>query len=85
MATRSIRPPERDRFLDSVGALRDWLKYIVRDATWRVALASAFGCVSTQIPLPNDTAFAQRLLFVSAVTLGALVGKRLDRRKRRKP
>jgi hypothetical protein len=78
-------PPERDRFLASVGALRDWLTYIGRDATWRVALASVFGCGSTQVPLPNDTALARALLFISAVTVGSLVGRRLDRRERRKP
>jgi hypothetical protein len=90
MATRSTRPPERDRplehdrFLESFGALWDWIKYVGRDATWRVALASIFGCVSTQIPLPNDTAFARALLFVGAVTFGALMGKRLERKRRRK-
>lgn len=87
-STRSperVRLREQDRFLESVGVLRDWLKYIGRDATWQVALASAVACVSTQIPLPNDTAFARALLFVSAVTIGALTGRRLDRRKRRKP
>lgn len=56
------------------------LGYIGRDATWRVALASVYGCISTQVPLPNDTAFARGLLFVGAATLGALVGRRLDRR-----
>lgn len=89
-ATRSTRPPEldrppeRDRFLESFGALWDWIKYVGRDATWRVALASIFGCVSTQIPLPNDTAFARALLFVGAVTFGALMGKQLERKRRRK-
>lgn len=81
---RSTPPPERDRFLETAGALRDWLAYIGRDATWRIALASVFGCASTQVPLPNDTALARGLLFVGAVTIGALAGRRLDRRKRRK-
>ncbi|HWO20724.1 MAG TPA: hypothetical protein VNO30_18280 [Kofleriaceae bacterium] len=85
MATRPTLPPERDRFLASVGALRDWINDVGREATWRIALASLFWCVSTQVPLPNDTALARALLFVSAVTIGALAGRRLDRRKRRKP
>src|SRR5689334_16194785 len=59
MATRSTPLPERDRFLTSVGALRDWLAYVGRDATWRIALASMFGCASTQVPLPNDTPLAR--------------------------
>jgi hypothetical protein len=60
-AARSTPTPERDRFLESVGALRDWLKHIGRDATWRIALASGFGCVSTQVLLPNDTVLARSL------------------------
>lgn len=83
IASRSVPPPERDRFLASVGALRDWIKDIGRDATWRIAIASMFWCVSTQLPLPNDSALARALSYVSAVTIGALVGRRLDRRKRR--
>jgi len=83
MATRSMRPPERDRFLESVGALRDLLKYIGRDVSWRLAISGVFGSIGTQIPLPNDTLFARALLFLTAVTLGALVGRRLDRRKHR--
>ena len=84
MAARSTHPPERDWFLKSFGALRDGLTYLGRDATWRIALASVFGCISTQVPLPNDTALARGLLFVGAVSIGALAGRRLDRRKRRK-
>lgn len=80
----SPRSPQRDRFLEFAGALRDLLKHIGRDATWRIALAGVLACVSTQIPLPNDTLLARSLLFVSAVTIGALVGRRLERRKRRK-
>ena len=74
-----------DRFLASVGALRAWLAHIDRDATWRGALASVFGCAIMQIPLPIDTAFTRGLAFVGAVRIGALAGTRLDRRKRRKP
>lgn len=83
--TRSTPPPDRDRFLASVDALRGWLTCIGRDATWRVALTSVFGCISTQVPLPNETMLARALLFISAVTIGALVGRRLDRKGRRKP
>lgn len=76
----------RARSVSDVGrALRDWLAYIGRDATWRLALASMFGCASTQVPLPNDTSLARGLLFVGAVTIGALAGRRLERRKRRRP
>jgi len=34
--------------------------------------------------LPNDTALARALLFIGVVTIGALVGRRFDRGKRRK-
>ena len=76
-ATRSIPSLERGRFLASVGALREWLTYIGRDAMWRIALATVFGCASMQVPLPNDTALARGLLFVGAVTIGELAGRRL--------
>jgi hypothetical protein len=87
MPERSVEraPLDRDRFLASVGALRDWITYTGQNATWRLALASVFGCVSTQVPLANETTLARALLFISAVTIGALVGKRLDRKERRKP
>jgi hypothetical protein len=84
IAIPSPRSPERDRFLEFAGSLRDLLKHIGRDATWRIALAGVLAFVSTQVPLLIDTMLARGLLFVSAVTIGALVGRRLDRRQRRK-
>jgi len=74
--------PPRDQFLALAGVLRGWIKDIGRDATWRFALASMLGCISTQIPLPNDTEVARGLLFLGAMTVGALMGKRLDQRER---
>jgi hypothetical protein len=38
-----------------------------------------------QVSLPNDTPLARAMLFISAVTIGALVGRRLDPKGRRKP
>jgi hypothetical protein len=61
-----------------VGALRDLVLHIGRDATWRLALASAFAFATTQLPLRTDTALARGLLFLGAITAGANLGKRLD-------
>jgi len=83
-ATRSIRPPERDRFLESIGSLRDLVLHYARTSTWMLTLASAFACTSFQLPLRTDNLLTRGLLFFAAVGFGALVGKRLDRAKRRR-
>jgi hypothetical protein len=85
MASRSTRPPDRDLLLANVGALRDLVKQLGRDATWRFTLACAFAWASQQLPMPTDNAVTRARLLLAAVELGALIGKRLDRRKRREP
>lgn len=82
MVTRSTRPPERDRFLETVSSLRDLVLHYGRTATWMFTLASAFACASFQLPLPTDNLLTRGLLFLAAVGVGALMGKRLDRAKR---
>jgi hypothetical protein len=63
----------------------DLVKHLGRDATWRFTLACAFAWASQQLPMPTDNAVTHALLLLAAVGLGALVGKRLDRRKRHEP
>ncbi len=85
MAPRSTRPAGRDLFLETVGSLRDLVQQSARTATWRATLACLFAWASQQLPMPNENAVTRALLLLTAVGLGALVGKRLDRRKHRRP
>lgn len=65
IATRSARPPERDRFLETAGTLRDLVLH-ARTASWRLTLASACACASFQLPLRIDNALTRGLLFLAS-------------------
>lgn len=83
-ARQATRLPERDPFLAAVGSLRNFVLHCARTATWTFTLSCAAACASLQLPLPNDNTIARALFLLSALSAGALLGKWIDRRTRRK-
>lgn len=53
-------------------------------ASWRFMFACALAWASRFVPMPGGDEIARLLLLFCAVSLGALVGKRFDRRKQRR-
>jgi hypothetical protein len=72
------RPP--DPFMDFVGAGRDWLRHIIKGSNWKITLAAGLGFASRLVwPwIPDDMA-SRGLLGLFAVSLGACVGRGIDR------
>lgn len=78
-------PPRRasgNPFLDVVGSVRDYVGHIVKTATWRFTLACMLAFGSRLVPLPTDDNVTRSLLLLCAVSLGAVLGRPLDRKNR---
>jgi hypothetical protein len=79
--------PDSDLFLALAGSLRDLVWHLVSTSTWSFALACACGgatrLVLLLVPLPKEDTIASGLLFLFGISVGALIGRQLDRRRRR--
>jgi hypothetical protein len=79
--------PGSDPFLAAVGSLRDLVRYLVSTSTWSFALACACGgatrLVLLLVPMLKEDTIASGLLFLFGMSVGALIGRPLDRRRRR--
>jgi hypothetical protein len=82
-ATAKNPQPGSDPFLAAVGSLRDLIQHAVSTSTWSFALACAFGGAIRLVPLLKEDTITSGLLFLCAISVGALIGRQLDRRRRR--
>ncbi len=74
--------PGSDPFLAAVGSLRDLVQHAVSTSTWSFALACACGG-AIRLVSPKEDPITSGLLFLCAISVGALIGRQLDRRRRR--
>jgi hypothetical protein len=79
--------PDSDPFLAAVGSLRDLVRHLVSTSTWSFAFACAGGAASRLVlllvPLLKEDTIVSGLLFLCGISVGALIGRPLDRRCRR--
>jgi len=70
-----------DPFLEVVVSLRDYVQYITKVASWKLTLSCTCALVSRLMwpILPNDLT-VRGLLGLAAVSLGACVGRLIDRK-----
>lgn len=80
------RPPEPpDPVLRLVSSVSDLVRYVVRSATWAQAFACTCAFASRLMwPLVPDDVLTHVLLVLSAISLGACVGRPIDRRLARR-
>ena len=79
MARTLPEPP--DPLLRLVCSVRDLVGHVVRSATWAQTLACACAFASRLLwPLVPDDVLTHVFLVLSAISLGACVGRPIDRR-----
>jgi hypothetical protein len=74
----------RDPFLDAVGALRELVRRIASEATWSSTFAYVLAFASRLVPLPTGDYLTGGILLLGAFSLGAMLGKSLDRKAQRR-
>ena len=78
-----IKEPARrpDPFVDAVSSIRDCVLHVMKVASWKLTLAAGFALASRLAwPLaPNDMA-THGLLGLTALSLGACIGREIDRK-----
>jgi hypothetical protein len=68
-----------------VGAFRDCVLHVIKKASWKLTLAAALAVASRLAwPVLPDEAWVQAMLTLSALSLGACVGREIDRKLRPK-
>jgi hypothetical protein len=80
-----LNDPQRrpDPFVDAVASVRDYVLHIIEVASWRLTFAAGFALASRLAwPLLPDDVTTRGLLGLTALSLGACVGRVFDRQKR---
>lgn len=84
-ADRRRPPGQADPLIDAVSAVRYLVLHVVAIANWTIVCACFFGFAGRLVwPLVPDDAMTRGFLEMGAVSLGACLGKLLQRRSRRK-
>jgi len=85
---RMTKEPDRrpDPFVDAVASVRDYLMHTIEVASWRLTFAAGFALLSRLAwPLLPDELSTRGLLGLTAISLGACIGRRFDQKKRGRP
>lgn len=78
-----IKEPERrpDPFVDAVSSIRDCVFHVMKVASWKLTLAAGFALASRLAwPMVPDDMTTHGLLGLTALSLGACIGREIDRK-----
>ena len=79
MSEEPARRP--DPFVNAVSSIRDCVLHVMKVASWKLTLASGFALASRLAwPLAPDDAATHGLLGLTALSLGACIGREIDRK-----
>lgn len=76
---QKAQPPEPDPFLVMVAGARDYVRHVIKVASWKLTLAATFAVLGRLAwPLVPDESVVQGLVMLAATSLGACIGREID-------